>query len=320
MDTDSLFRALVDQTRRRTLSLLSQHELSVSELVAVLGQPQSTVSRHLRVLRDAALIRDRRNGNIVFYSVPAVGSGQGDDDLTSRVMEWLTEQPLPRSIRLRLDTVVRKRQDMSHRFFDRLGREWDALREESFGPRFQLEAFLALLPTQWTVADIGTGTGYLLPALARHFERVVGVEPVGRMMEAAKQRVERLDLKNVDLRSGDLEQLPIEQASIDLALAVLVLHHVAAPTDALSELYRISRAGGVVLLLEQCAHESQAFRTRMQDRWWGFEPSALIASFESVGFWDCRSRKLATVEPSDDAPDLFVVTARKPDNQAGKPG
>ena len=307
---DLIFRALADETRRRTLTVLKQHELSVSELVSVLDQPQSTVSRHLRVLRDASLIRDRRNGNAVMYSMPASGSHPGDSDPLAGLTEWLGQQALPRSIKGRLDSVLRKRREMSRRFFDAQGRQWDALREDSFGARFQLEAFMALLPDTWTVADIGTGTGYLLPSLARHFRRVIGVEPSDRMIEAATERIERERLKNVELRTGELEQLPISRASVDLSLAVLVLHHVASPVAAVSELRRITRHGGTVLLVEQFAHQSESFRTRMQDRWWGFEPGELITWLEAAGFSKCRSVKLTTAELADDAPELFAVTAR----------
>ncbi len=307
---DLIFRALADETRRRTLTVLTQHELSVSELVSVLDQPQSTVSRHLRVLRDALLIRDRRNGKAVLYSVAVSGPRPHDSDPSGGIMDWLGQQALPRSLKGRLDSVLRERKEMSREFFDSLGRQWDTLRLDSFGSRFELEAFMALLPDNWTVADIGTGTGYMLPLLARHFRRVIGVEPASRMIEAATERVEREGLENVELRTGELEELPISNGSVDLALAVLVLHHVASPASAVSELRRISRAGGALLLVEQYAHQSESFRTRMQDRWWGFEPGELITWLEAAGFGDCRYVRLATVEHADDTPELFAVTAR----------
>lgn len=308
MSTDSIFRALADETRRRTLTVLRQHELSVSELVTVLDQPQSTVSRHLRVLRDASLIRDRRNGKAVMYSVS--DSRSSDTDPSGGIMDWLAQQALPRSIKGRLDSVLRKRTEMSRQFFDTLGRQWDTLREDSFGARFELEAFMALLPDNWTVADLGTGTGYMLPRLARHFRRVIGVEPSSRMIEAATELVEREGIENVELRTGELENLPISNESVDLALAVLVLHHVASPAGAVSELRRISRPGGSVLLVEQFSHHSESFHTRMQDRLWGFDPNEIITWLETAGFTDCRSVKLGTTELADDAPELFAVTAR----------
>lgn len=311
MEAGIIFKAMADGTRQRTLGVLRRRELSVSELVEVLDQPQSTVSRHLKILRDAGLIHDRRDGNTVLYSVPAPTYNGAGHRLSARLLEWLAEQPLATSIESRLDAVIRRRGDMSRRFFDRIGRQWDALREESFGSSFHLEAFIALLPEEWTVVDVGTGTGYLLPTLARHFQRVIGVEPIDTMLEAARQRIEHHGINNVALHSGELAQLPVGEAAVDLAIAVLVLHHVPAPRDALDELHRVVRPGGRVLIVEQVTHQNEAFRERMQDRWWGFDPSEFHELLESAGFREVRLHRLLTVERAAGAPDLFVVTGRK---------
>jgi ArsR family transcriptional regulator len=307
-----VFKALGDETRQGALAVLARQELGVSELVEVLHRPQSTVSRHLKVLRDAGLIRDRRDGNTVLYSVTASTSSRdaNDSDLPSRLLHWIAEQPIPPTVKSRLDAVMQRRAEMSRRFFDRIGRQWDALRDESFGSRFYLEAFLALLPEEWTVADIGTGTGYLLPTLAGHFRQVIGVESVAAMLEAARRRMESWGLPNVELCNADLAYLPIAGATVDLAIAVLVLHHVPAPGEALAELRRIVRPGGCVLIVEQTAHESETFRDRMQDRWWGFEMGEFGRLLQSVGFQEVRLRPLTTVERGLDAPDLFVAMGR----------
>ena len=68
--------ALSDQTRCRMLLLLEKHELTVSELCAVLQMPQSSVSRHLKTLADDDWVASRRDGTSRFYSMPV-------DDLDS---------------------------------------------------------------------------------------------------------------------------------------------------------------------------------------------------------------------------------------------
>lgn len=312
MTAEALFKAMADRTRQRTLMVLRKQELNVTELVEVLHQPQSTVSRHLKILRDAGLIRDRRNGATILYSVPVAEVNGDAADLPARLLEWSSIQPLAASMEARLDAVIRLRSDMSRRFFDRVGEQWDGLREESFGSSFHLEAFITLLPHAWAVADIGTGTGYLLPTLARHFRCVIGVDPVDRMLETARRRVKHDGMCNVELRRGELAQLPIADGSVDLALAVLVLHHVPTPRDALLELHRIVRGAGRVLIVEQTAHENESFRQRMQDRWWGFEPDEFAGLLGRAGFDTVETRELATVERAEDAPHLFVVTGRKP--------
>jgi len=312
MEPEVIFRALADGTRQRTLVVLNQHELSVSELVDVLCQPQSTVSRHLKILRDAGLIHDRREGSTVLYSVSTPTNGVDGSELTGRMLKWIAEQSLTDSLRTRLETVVDRRRCMSDRFFAQVGRRWDTLREESFGSTFHLEAFLALLPAEWTVVDVGTGTGFLLPPLAVRFQRVIGVDPVDAMLDTARHRVEEWGLENVELRKGDLAQLPIRESQADLALSVLVLHHVPSAQKALGELHRIVRDGGQVLIVEQAAHENEAFRERMQDRWLGFDQAELGRLLQSAGFEQVQSQRLTAVGHAPDAPELFVLTGCRP--------
>jgi ArsR family transcriptional regulator len=70
---DRLFRAFADRTRRRILKLLGGGELCVGDLVAILRVPQSRASRHLAVLRRAALVRRRESGLWSFYSLAPAG-------------------------------------------------------------------------------------------------------------------------------------------------------------------------------------------------------------------------------------------------------
>lgn len=64
-----LFSALSDETRLRIAVLLSEKELCVCQIEAALGLPQAKVSRHLTVLRYAGLVKDRREGLWVYYSL-----------------------------------------------------------------------------------------------------------------------------------------------------------------------------------------------------------------------------------------------------------
>ena len=63
------FSALGDPTRVRILDALSHGELCVCDLAAVLGLSQSAVSHQLRLLRTIRLVKPRREGRIVFYSL-----------------------------------------------------------------------------------------------------------------------------------------------------------------------------------------------------------------------------------------------------------
>ncbi|MGZ4951925.1 MAG: ArsR/SmtB family transcription factor [Halobacteriota archaeon] len=68
-DAAEVFRVLGDPTRMRLLYALAQRELCVCDLSAVLDMTQSAISHQLRVLRSARLVRHRKVGKIVYYSL-----------------------------------------------------------------------------------------------------------------------------------------------------------------------------------------------------------------------------------------------------------
>jgi len=65
-----IFKALSDPTRLRILMLLLQKELCVCELVFILKMEQSRISHQLRILRDADLVEDIREGKWTNYRIP----------------------------------------------------------------------------------------------------------------------------------------------------------------------------------------------------------------------------------------------------------
>lgn len=71
--TTNLLKALTDETRLRILALLGQGELCVCDLMAGLQLPQSTVSRHLALLKSAGWLTDRRQGLWMYYRLADQG-------------------------------------------------------------------------------------------------------------------------------------------------------------------------------------------------------------------------------------------------------
>ena len=68
--TEEFFQSLADPTRLRCLLLLAREgELCVCELQHALDQPQPKISRHLATLRSAGLVRDRRDGQWIYYAL-----------------------------------------------------------------------------------------------------------------------------------------------------------------------------------------------------------------------------------------------------------
>jgi DNA-binding transcriptional ArsR family regulator len=63
------FKALADETRLRIVKLLGVREMCVCEVMVALGLTQPTASHHLGLLENAGLVKDRKEGKWVFYSI-----------------------------------------------------------------------------------------------------------------------------------------------------------------------------------------------------------------------------------------------------------
>lgn len=89
----NLFRALGDETRLRLIERLREGEQCVCDLTDELGASQSRLSFHLKALKDAGLVTDRKDGRWVYYALNPEAFA-----LTSRLLEEL--KPVERSFRV----------------------------------------------------------------------------------------------------------------------------------------------------------------------------------------------------------------------------
>jgi ArsR family transcriptional regulator len=300
--------ALSDPTRCRMLLLLEKHELTVSELCAVLQMPQSSVSRHLKTLADDDWVASRRDGTSRFYSMPV-------DDLDSaarRLWPIIREQVAGTSgagqDERRLKGVLTRRRAKSQEFFASAAGGWDRLRGDLFGDQFYLWAVLGLIDQSLIVGDLGCGTGQLTETIAPYVKKVVAVDSSTEMLDAARQRVG--NAKNVDVRQGDLENLPLSSGELDAAVLSLVLHYSPSPARALTEVGRVLRKGGRVLIVEMLPHDREEYQQQMGHVWLGFSEKQMTRFLTGAGFGEVRIRMLP-VDPDARGPALFAAVAMK---------
>src|SRR4051812_27939716 len=276
--------ALADTTRSRILLLLDRHELTVSELCGVMQLPQSTVSRHLKALADSGWVAARAEGTSNLYSMTRDGLDPAARRLWTLVREQVGSTPAATQDQRRLQTVLAERRTKSQEFFSSSAGQWDRLREELFGERFHLAALAALAEPDWTVGDLGCGTGQVSSALAPFVSHVIAVDASAAMLHAAKKRLSGFD--NVDLRRGDLGALPIDDARLDAATLMLVLHHVADPERAIADIARVLKPGGRLIMVDMLPHDRESYRQQMGHVWLGFSEEHLrrlhATEFENV--------------------------------------
>ncbi|EPR41950.1 transcriptional regulator, ArsR family [Desulfovibrio sp. X2] len=316
-------KALADPTRVRLAAMLLRHELNVGELVEILGLPQSSVSHHLRILAEAGLAEARRDGLWAFYRAVRTGPGAAflaalapflgggdragaDADASESAGEFTAD--LAAAAR-----VLEARRDAARRFFDAHAPDWPELLAEVLGGYDLTARIRELMPDCGTAADLGCGTGLMLPVLHEKAATVIGVDHSPAMLARARERLREAagrggaDPSWTSLRVGELEHLPLRDAEADCALLCMALHHLAEPAAGLAEAGRVLAPGGCLLLVDFAKHEREAMRTRHGDLWLGF-------SLEELGAW-CAAGGLTVAdsreEPLPGGLDLRFVRIRK---------
>ncbi|QSQ20728.1 metalloregulator ArsR/SmtB family transcription factor [Pyxidicoccus parkwayensis] len=297
--------SLADPTRVRLLRLVERHELTVVELCTVLQLPQSTVSRHLKVLADDGWVEWRPEGTSRLYHM-ADGLPPAAKRLWTLTREQMSQALAAEQDDQRLAPVLAERQSRSQAFFSTAAGKWDKLRRELFGERFDVLGLLALFDSTWRVGDLGCGTGQTSEMLAPYVRKVIAVESSAAMFKAAKTRLG--DLDNVELHRGDLHALPVDDGTLDVALLHLVLHHVAEPPAVLAEAARALVPGGRILLIDMQRHERREYQQQMGHVWLGFEPEQLTGWLKDAGFTDVRVHPLPA-EPAAKGPALLSAVA-----------
>jgi ArsR family transcriptional regulator len=295
--------------RLRLLRLVEQEELSVGELARVLQLPQSTVSRHLKVLYESKWIDRRSEGTASLYWMDGEVLSDSARALWDVVRAQLGKSPTLSEDDHRMAEVLAERRTDSSAFFGRIVGEWDRLRRELFGESVGSEALLSFLDSQWTVADLGCGTGSTAELLAPVVGKVIAVDREPAMLAAARKRLDRFD--NVELVRGDLTDLSIGDEQVDAAVVSLVMISIGQPEVAVREIARILRPRGLAMVVDMVPHDRESYRHTMGHLHLGFDEEQVRQWAAAAGLTDLRYRRLRA-DTSAKGPGLFVVTMRKP--------
>jgi ArsR family transcriptional regulator len=271
-------RGLAEPTRLRLVALLAESELTVTELVDILGQTQPRLSRHLKLLCEAGLLERAQEGVHVYFRLAA---GKQAGRLARGLLDQLAhDDPTLTLDRQRLATIRRSRAVGAETYFRRHAAEWDAIRSLHI-PEADVEAAIEKLLPRRTVGDlldIGTGTGRMLQLCAFHAERAVGVDLSREMLAVARANLDGPAYRHCALRLAPAEQLPFPDASFDVVLSHMVLHFLAGPAEAIREAARVLRPRGRLILIDFAPHDATVLGPEHAHRWAGFAD-------QTVGKW-----------------------------------
>lgn len=299
-------QSLSDPTRARLLRLLERTELTVAELCTTLQMPQSTVSRHLKVLADDGWAASRRDGTSNLYRMPASDMEPPQKKLWSVVKSHSVPPSTADQDDARLEQVIDARRSRSQAFFSSAAEKWDRLRAELFGHRVDAWALAAAFPYDAVVGDLGCGTGMVSQTISPWVANVIAVDSSAAMIQSARKRLK--EYRNVDLRRGELTQLPIEDATLTHAILILVLPYLTSPQAAFGEAWRVTKPGGKLIVVDMVPHDRSEYREELGHSWQGF-PAEQIRAWISQSGWQQSRYALMPLDPEAKGTGLFVTTA-----------
>lgn len=276
-------RAAGEETRLRILALLAEGELSVSDLTDILGQSQPRISRHLKLLAEAGLVRRYREGAWAFFRLDDAGAGGA---FAASLAGWLDRSdPALVADRERLAAVRTSRAEAAQTYFANVARDWDRLRKLHV-PDEAVEAAVAAAVgagTNGAMLDLGTGTGRMLEKIAPKFGRAVGVDASHAMLAVARANLEKAGLSRVELRQGDIHALPFARGTFDCVIIHQVLHFLDDPARALREASAMLSPGGQLIVVDFAPHEMEFLRTEHAHRRLGFARAQIAGWFSEAG-------------------------------------
>lgn len=282
----ALCKAGGDPLRLNVLRALSNDSFGVLELAQIFAIGQSGMSHHLKVLAQANLVATRREGNAIFYRRALPHTELLGGKLHAALLDEVDQVRLPADVQGRIGLVHRQRAAASQDFFSRVAEKFRAQQDLIAGLPQYRDSVLALLDQlsfkpMATAIEVGPGDGGFLPELARRFAQVTALDNSPAMLELARQLCERETLANVSLQLADaLDGVPL---TADCVVLNMVLHHFAAPAEALKQMARLLQPGGSLLVTDLCSHNQSWAKEACGDLWLGFEQDDLARWASAAG-------------------------------------
>ena len=242
--------ALADPVRLRLVALCAPGELTVKELTAATGMSQPRISRHLKLLVEADILRRFRDRHWVYYHLRQEGDA-------ATLARHTLAQLSPADAELRAD---------ARRLDEVLAARAREAREAAGGDSDEV-----LQPAAWALAeqaihdlgrqalganglgqllDIGTGTGRVLRALGPDAKKGTGIDASHAMRLAARTALHDAGLSHCSVRDADMYALPFADAAYDTVSIGRVLSGAQRPWAAVAEAARVLKPRGYLMVFD----------------------------------------------------------------------
>lgn len=285
--------------RLRILALLSQGELTVSELVQILGLSQPRVTQYIKSLEQVGIVERMREGSWVFSRLKR-GQEANSAILAATLSALSDDNKQLMTDRESLNKVRADRSRQAEAFFASVANDHDQLGHE-YLPQADIEAaLLAMVPGQEfsRMVDLGTGTGRMLKLFASHIRSGVGVDDSVEMLRVARHTLSDDAYTHISVQQADLQDAPLKDAAADLVTLHQVLHFLEEPARAVKEAARLLSEGGHILVTDFALHEFENYRDNYAHRRLGFSDQDMQQFLSDTGFEMTQIKTLPASDPT----------------------
>jgi ArsR family transcriptional regulator len=298
-------KAAGEPSRLRILALLAASDLTVKDLTAILGQSQPRISRHLKLLVEAGVVRRYPEGAWAYYRLAEDEAAGGVG--AALVARLDAADPMLMRDRQRLEAVKRAHAESAASYFAANAASWDQLRSLHVPEEAVEAAMRRAIGTRpfGSLLDLGTGTGRMLELFAGLYGRGIGVDASQPMLAVARANLDRNGVGNVQVRHGDVYALAVPHGSFDLVTIHQVLHFLEDPARAVAEAARAVRPGGRLLVVDFAPHDLEFLRAEHAHRRLGFSHEQVAGWLRAAGLEVVRIEDLAP--PAGSAGQLTVT-------------
>ncbi len=205
----------------------------------------------------------------------------------------------------------------SKKYFDEIAHQWDNMQQNFFSEEVRDKAFsVAGVKKGKIAADIGAGSGFISEGLIHKGLMVIAIDQSEAML--AEMREKFSSAEGVEYRLGEAEKLPIPDEAVDYAFANMYIHHVKSPQKAITEMVRILKPGGKLVITDMDEHEFKFLKEEHRDHWMGFKREDVRRWFEEAGLnnviVDCAGESCCVQSSCGDAQasiSIFVASGEK---------
>ncbi|WP_292463057.1 arsenite methyltransferase [Methanolobus sp.] len=262
------FKALGDRTRLTIVGCLLKHDHCACDFSEIAGKDQTTISRHLKILLEAGILRYEKDGRYVIYSIK--------DEMMKETLEKCgiekVDSCCPGSV-MDADTkkhVVKKKygkialgmvqgcgccDDLSgEEIAGSIGysnEDISSFSDANLGLGCGNPTSLGGIHEGEVVLDLGSGAGFDSFLAARKVGKtgkVIGVDMTAEMLAKARENAEKYEFDNVEFRQGDIEELPVESSSVDVVMSNCVINLAPDKSRVFREAHRVLKENGRMYL------------------------------------------------------------------------